>query len=299
LRSARGRHDDDAPEANAAPASLLQASSLMETTKIREVMTARGLFDVSEGDSLASAAHRMAWLRCRHLPVTREGEVIGVLSERDVLAWKADGHALDGPNDRVRSAMSSPVITATPDEDIGEACARMIAARVSCLPVVMHGRLVGIVTSTDLLGRHVTSAFERAADADVPAAFVMTPAPFTALPGDPLLKAADVMAANAIRHLPIVDDSGGLVGIVSERDLRTALGIPAQALEQWASALGRDRTVREVMTEAVECVRPEQPLSQVITTMVTFKVGALPVVDDQRHPLGIISYLDVLRAVRR
>ena len=224
--------------------------------------------------------------------------MVGVLSERDVLAWKAEGHSLDGPDDRVRAAMSAPAIVATPDEDLGEASARMIASRVSCLPVVMHGRLVGVLTSTDLLGRQVTELGEPTGK-DIPVSAVMTPAVLTASPGDMLLEAADVMASNGIRHLPVVDERGRLVGIVSERDLRTALGVPAEALEHWASALGRDRVVRDVMTEPAEHVRPEQPLSQVITMMVNRKLGALPVVDDEHRPIGIVSYLDVLRAARR
>ena len=133
----------------------------METAKVRDLMTTKLLFEVGENDSLAVAAHRMAWLGCRHLPVTRDHEVVGVLSERDLLAWKSDGRALDGPEDRVGAAMATPPIVATPDESLGEAAARMIAARIGCLPVVLQGRLVGMLTSTDLLGHHVATTFQQ------------------------------------------------------------------------------------------------------------------------------------------
>jgi CBS domain-containing protein len=267
-------------------------------TKVRDVMTKRGVVQIDEDASLASAAHRMAWQRCRHLPVTREGEVVGVLTERDVLAWKAEGRPLDGPEDLVRAAMSSPATVATPDEDLAEAAARMVAARIECLPVVLHGRLVGILTSTDLIGEHVARRLEPTARRDLRAEDVMTPDVLTAAADDPLLEAADMMAWARVRHLPIVDENGRLAGVVSERDLRTALGVPAEALEHWGSALGRDRTVGDVMTRDVASVRPEQPLSQVITAMVSRNVGAIPVVDADRRPIGIISYLDVLRASR-
>jgi nitroreductase/CBS domain-containing protein len=132
---------------------------MMETAKVRDVMTTKVLFEVAENDSLALAAHRMAWLGCRHLPVMRNDEVVGVLSERDVLAWRGGGRSLDGPDDRVSAAMSSPPIVATSDETLGEAAARMIAARIGCVPVVSHGRLVGMLTATDLLGQHVSETF--------------------------------------------------------------------------------------------------------------------------------------------
>ena len=82
-----------------------------------------------------------------------------MLSERDVLAWTAGGRSLDGPYDRVGAAMATPPIVATSDETLGEAAARMIAGRIGCLPVVSHGRLVGMLTSTDLLGHFVARTF--------------------------------------------------------------------------------------------------------------------------------------------
>ena len=266
--------------------------------KVREVMNTKGLLDIGETDSLASAAHRMVWAGCRHLPVTRGNEVVGVLSERDVLAWKADGRALDGPEARVSNAMSAPAMVATPDQSLGEAAARMIASRIGCLPVVMNGTLVGMVTSSDLLARHVSESFEGAAGKDATASVIMTPAVFTAHPGDPLLAAADVMARNRIRHLPVVDEAGRLVGILSERDLRTALGGPSEALAHWKVGQGQDRTVKEIMSEKVVSVRPDEGLDEVITKLASRGVGAVPVVDRDGRPVGIVSYLDVLRALR-
>jgi CBS domain-containing protein/osmotically-inducible protein OsmY len=269
-----------------------------DATKVSGLMMTRGLIEIDGEASLAAAAHRMSWQGCRHLPVTRGGQVVGVISERDVLRWKADGHLLDGPSDIVREAMSAPAVVATPDEDLAEAAARMVASRVGCLPVVQHGRLVGMLTSTDLLGHHVRRRLTPTLAPDLRAADLMTANLLTASSSAPLVDAAEMMAWKGVRHLPIVDGDGRLVGMLSERDLRTALGVPAEALERKEGAHGRDRTVQEVMTRSVESVRPEQPLPQVIASMISRNVGALPVVDAERRPVGIISYLDVLSALR-
>ena len=267
--------------------------------RVRDLMAARALLDVHENESLATAAHRMTWAGCRHLPVTRDGEVVGVLSERDIVAWQAEGRSLDGPGDRVGAAMSSPPVVAVPDEELGEAAARMVAERIDCLPVVIHGRLVGIITSTDLVGHHAAQSFTDRPDGETPVAAVMSPRVLTAYPNDSLLEAADVMVTSHIRHLPVVDEAGRLVGILSERDLRAALGVPADALQHWPLSPARTRKVRELMTSPVFSLRPEQPVSQAITTMVNRAIGALPVVDRENHPIGIVSYLDVLRGLRR
>ena len=127
--------------------------------KVREVMTTENLLMIEEDDSLAAAAHKMTWARCRHLPVVRDREVVGVISERDILAWLGEGHRLDAPSDLVRAAMVSPAKVAAPDDDLGEVAARMLSFRVGCLPVVSSGKLVGMVTRGDLLGRIVADMY--------------------------------------------------------------------------------------------------------------------------------------------
>jgi CBS domain-containing protein len=132
--------------------------------KVREVMTSDNVSTIGEDDSLAVAAHRMTWTSCRHLPVVKDREVVGVLSERDLLAWIAGGHRLDGPSDLVRAAMVKPPLVAKPDDDIGEAAARMLSHRVGCLPVVTSNKLIGMVTRGDLLGRIVAEMYTPALD---------------------------------------------------------------------------------------------------------------------------------------
>ncbi|HVV48363.1 MAG TPA: CBS domain-containing protein [Polyangia bacterium] len=127
--------------------------------KVREVMTTDNLLSIGEDDSLAAAAHRMTWTPCRHLPVVRDGQVVGVISERDILARLADSRRLDGPSDLVRTAMAKPPVVADPEADIGEAAARMLSHRVGCLPVVTNGKLIGMLTRGDLLGRIVAEMY--------------------------------------------------------------------------------------------------------------------------------------------
>jgi acetoin utilization protein AcuB len=95
-----------------------------------------------------------------------------------------------------------------------------------------------------------------------------------------------------IRHLPVLDD-GMLVGIVSDRDLRSAtpaLGDPARA-----EALGRI-LVRDVMAREVATIRPDDPIEEAANAMREKKIGCLPVVEDGAL-LGIVTSSDVMEAL--
>ncbi len=107
--------------------------------------------------------------------------------------------------------------------------------------------------------------------------------------------AAEMMRTRRIRHLPVVDGERGLVGIVTDRDLRHVLFDPmVQARAGHLADLLNTVTVRDVMTRAVVTARPEMPLREAASLMHERKVGALPVVARGRI-VGILSEGDVLK----
>ena len=95
-----------------------------------------------------------------------------------------------------------------------------------------------------------------------------------------------------IRHLPVLADDR-LVGIVSDRDLRSAtpaLGDPARA-----EALGRI-LVHEVMAREVATAHPDDPIEEVANAMRERKIGCLPVIEDDAL-VGIVTSSDVMEAL--
>lgn len=131
---------------------------------LRSIMK-RDPITVGDTDVLGNAHQIMTRAQIRHLPVTSDGRVIGVLSERDVLAARARSTDLPWWKLQVHDAMTMPPHTAHPDDSIIEAAARLAMYKLGCLPVIELGRLVGIVTVTDVL------------DAEVRAAMAATPEP--------------------------------------------------------------------------------------------------------------------------
>ena len=129
---------------------------------------------------------------------------------------------------------------------------------------------------------------------------VMTKDPMTLTAQATVGDAADLMHERDIRHVPIVDRQGALIGIVSDRDLGSLdLGrlIGDAGIEGLRAHLAT--SVVKVMTTEVITVGPEDGLDEVVDLMLESRVGAVPVVEEpSRRVIGIVSYVDMLRAFR-
>jgi CBS domain-containing protein len=123
----------------------VHASKPLGVETAAAVMTSEPVF-VHPDDPLDEAAERMARFDIRHLPVVSEGEVIGMLSDRDLrIATRSIAFA------RVRSAMTPMPTSVTPETPLDEVARALADERIGALPVVDGGKLVGIVSHVDLL----------------------------------------------------------------------------------------------------------------------------------------------------
>ena len=122
----------------------------------------------------------------------------------------------------------------------------------------------------------------------------MTPAPLTVAPSTPIPKVQDLMLYRRIRHLPVVED-GRLVGIITDRDMRTVQPSPATGLaEREMHYLLERLTVRAVMTRPVLTIAPHESLAEAVRLMLENRIGGLPVTEGDRV-LGILTEVDLLR----
>jgi acetoin utilization protein AcuB len=121
----------------------------------------------------------------------------------------------------------------------------------------------------------------------------------TVRPDVRLGEAARLMRARKIRHLPVVEGAGRLVGIITARDLRQAMFAPAvqDELENLPGVLN-GLVVRDVMTRGVVSVRAATSVRDAARLMHERKLGALPVVERDRL-VGILTETDVLEAFQR
>jgi acetoin utilization protein AcuB len=113
-----------------------------------------------------------------------------------------------------------------------------------------------------------------------------------------ILEVGKIMKDNKIRHIPVVDDSGILLGMVTDRDIRSAM--PSVASEDFDSKEERDKLsrlkVKDIMTKDLVTVSPLYTLQDVLLLFEKYHYGAFPVIDDKGVLKGIISIRDLLRA---
>lgn len=124
---------------------------------------------------------------------------------------------------------------------------------------------------------------------------LMTERVFTLKARDDLEALYDLMDSRRVRHVPIVDNEGELVGLVTDRDLsRTALG----AVEELPLSVERDilrrRRIRDIMVTEPDTIEPDAPLADAAEMLLENKVGCLPVVEGL-HLVGIITEADFVR----
>jgi len=99
------------------------------------------------------------------------------------------------------------------------------------------------------------------------------------------------------RHLPVVDEHGELVGVLSDRDLREYSQPLEMQFDNLTSSNEREETsVSDIMSGDVISAHPEDDVTEIIDIMIDQKVGAVPIVDPRDGSLvGIVSYIDILR----
>lgn len=105
-----------------------------------------------------------------------------------------------------------------------------------------------------------------------------------------------LMRERKFRRLPVLDKSGKLVGIVSERDLLHASPSQATSLSIWeVQYLLTKLRVKALMTAEVITTTPDTPIEDAAQLMVARKIGGLPVVDEHGDVVGVITETDIFR----
>jgi len=146
--------------------------------KVSKLMT-RKLITVGPDDSVEGAVRLLRQRGVRHLLVMKQGQLVGILSDRDIKRAMDPGKSkkkllnLGGlffllEPILVREIMTPAPVTIAPDATAQEAAAVMVAERFGALPVQRKGEIIGIVTETDLLRYFARTGGERPPEVEKP-----------------------------------------------------------------------------------------------------------------------------------
>jgi CBS domain-containing protein len=120
--------------------------------QVREILSEKGstVYTCSPNDSLADVVDLLVGYNCGSLVVSENGEMVGIITERDILrACAMTRQSLEVLS--VRDRMTRCPVTATPDDEIADTMGAMTEHRIRHLPVVDGGRLAGVVSIGDVV----------------------------------------------------------------------------------------------------------------------------------------------------
>lgn len=284
-------------------------------TQVSALATAE-VVSVAPHQSLDAAICIMEQRTIHHLPVISNGQLVGMISDRDLLlavGWRlasermasdsTDGVA--GPHN-VESIMTRPVLTLAPGDPVSKAARTMMDRQIGAMPIVHDGQVVGILTEADLLRGLVEGVMASDAARRLLRETVrqhMHVSAISVRPKDSLMDVLNLFREKRLRHVPVVVEglsgTDTLIGIVSDRDARRALGESAvrdeQAQQRGDFYLG-PTAVMEVMSSPVRTTTPAATIRTVIDELLSHRIHALPVVADGTL-IGIITESDIVRAI--
>jgi acetoin utilization protein AcuB len=126
----------------------------------------------------------------------------------------------------------------------------------------------------------------------------MTQKVITTGPEADVFDAYEKMTQNRIRHLPVIDADGRLIGIVTDRDIRSALpySMIKDPIRTAEAEKIKNLKVMDIMTADPKTIGPHHTIQDALVLIQDLRVGALPVVDKEGKLKGILSVRDLLRA---
>lgn len=219
------------------------------------------------------------------------------------------------PTATVADVMSREVVSVAPATPIRRVVELMLGKTYRAVPVTDGGRPVGIITNTDLVQRgglglrvdllssldtpQVHETLDRLSQQNRTAGEVMTRDPVTVRAATTLPQAAEQMARRRLKRLPVEDEGGQLIGIVSRVDLlRTAgAGGPASTPDAYEMGLAGNERLARVMRRDVPTVHPDTPLPEVLQAVIATRLNRAFVVDADRRVLGLVSDAELLERV--
>lgn len=281
--------------------------------KVKQLMSAPVLV-VKPTDTVAHARKLMLRGKVKRLVVMERGRAVGLLTVRDIVSRLGAGSPawrLRTPdNVLVSRVMSKEVHSVSPETDVGKAVAMMLDRDISGLVVMDGGRVVGMLTKTD-----VVRYFSEVLGKKFKVRELMSRDVVTVSRGQTVARVAKLMEEYNVRSL-VVTEGEKPVGVIMDRDLAFAqLEHPEKGVREKEVRYtrkmergGRPRgryvkyvallTADDIMRRDFVAIDPEADAAEAAAIMLRSGISGIPVVQGEKL-VGILTKTDIVRGVRR
>ena len=269
---------------------------------------------------------------------------IGVVSQRDVLRLNAPDAERNGKQTIDQRALRQLLVqivarkpkSVSPQTPVPDVIMVMLCNHIDMVPVLDNENFVGIITTTDLMKLFLKldnvihrlcpelkkaapsfdTAFESSAKTKILFSWIsravqeiMTNQVICLKPQDILSRAIEVLQTEEFRHIPITDEQGKLVGLVSDRDIlrnlpfagRRPPSLPKRFREHlFATESGTESlqlSLESIMMRKVLHILPTCRVCEAVDTLYRKKVSCLPVVNEKEDLRGIVTVSDLMQAL--
>jgi len=278
--------------------------------KVEDVMTTNVVV-MPDTQQVSYARNLMLKHGISHIVVVdSKGKPAGIVTEKDITrklrvvgpVWRRR------PIDKIfiGRVMSKGLITVSPVKDIREAVDLMLRNNISSLPVVEDGKLVGIITKTDLLRVYNEKCKGRWKVSDL-----MTKDVITVTENHTIAHVTNLMEENKIGRIIVIKDSEP-VGIITSENISFAqledpeTGVPLEKIyfvkriseEKKKVTLVSMLTAGDIMTEDLITLKEDVDAAEAANIMLNEKISGIPIVDDKNQLAGIITKTDIIKAIQ-
>ena len=274
---------------------------------VKEIM-AEDIYFVHVPGNRTNALEIMREKKVSGLPVVKNGtnELVGVLTRTDLV---------ENPDEeQIALIMTRNIVTASPDDDVKEVAAKMIENNIRRVPIVEEGKLVGLVTASDLINKALWKM-----DIQDPAENYMIQNIPTSWEGTPLNVAFEIMRYYKLKVLLGLNNDGKISGILTETDFieesevvsertvhNTSVGTEG---DKWSwdskSVLYviknhlkfSDKTIKDVANTELVIVTTKTSVQECANKMRQRNIEQIPVIDVEGDLVGLVRAVDLIKAI--
>lgn len=252
--------------------------------KVKDIMSRPLVIDKS--GRISEALDLMDKHHVRRLIVRHAGRVTGIITLRKICESLGSRRKYNHPPSlfHVADAISNSYAVLSPEDDIARA---IEALKDVDSVVVVDGGILGSVSTADVI-RHVTPGGNVGSIMKMPA---------IAPPDARVSSIRKMMMEKGISRVPIMDGAT-LVGIVSESDVAAAMrGVKHRSPQNHQDNNVERMLALDIMRTGVITAKPDLPIKEAARLMIEHGIGALPVLNEERHLVGIVTRRDIVRAI--